>query len=139
MRKHHSEILLTNLPQVSPPSGNILWNTHAAGRLSSTSEMTYASILDIVRFHERRFHCAYVPEDERVCGCGEGKCLDHFWGIITVKLGIVGDRNRFLSFVRSVRINENEKKHTEHASTDIPNSGEISLSIASGYYCNNIS
>ena len=59
--------------------------------------------IDIVRFHERRFHCAYVPEDESVCVCGEGKCLDYFEGIITVKLGIEKDGNRFLSFVRSIR------------------------------------
>jgi hypothetical protein len=27
---HHSKTLLTNLPFVSPSSGNVLWNAHAA-------------------------------------------------------------------------------------------------------------
>jgi hypothetical protein len=41
---HHSKILLANLPFVSPSSGNVLWNAHAAGRLSYASAMMYASI-----------------------------------------------------------------------------------------------
>ena len=39
---YHSKILLTNLPVVSHPSGNVLWNAHEAGRLSCTSVMMYA-------------------------------------------------------------------------------------------------
>ena len=71
---------------------------NAVGRLSSASEMTYASI----RFHVRRFHCI-VPENESVCVGREGKYMDFLGGIITVKSGIEEDGNRFLSFVRSVR------------------------------------
>jgi hypothetical protein len=65
--------------------------------------------VDIVRLLDRRFHFAYVPEDESVCVCGEGKCLDYFQMIITVTLGIEENVNCFLSFVSLVRIKENEK------------------------------
>ena len=51
--------------------------------------------VDIFRFHEQRFHCAYVPKDGRVCVCVEGKCLYYFWGIAI--FGIEEDGNRFLS------------------------------------------
>ena len=77
---HHSKIFLTNLPFASPPSGNVLWNAHAAGRLSCASAMMYVSISYDSAFtmytYWRMRICASVESESTwmiELGVGEGR------------------------------------------------------------------